>query len=119
MSQVQVLNDVEKTTLRILQLYDNADIVGELDTRFNVIMINGIVSIDRLMEFLEKEKFNRTNIDYNLEYAYISDNEYLAWYKITETWINDTVMVIFTYWVDIENDSVITQLKEIVIRAKP
>ena len=118
MSQVQVLNDVEKTTLRILQLYDNADIVGELDTHFNVIMINGL-PVDRLIEFLEKTGFSRIDANMELEYAIIDINEYLAYYIVNEKWANYTVIVQFEYWVDVENDNIKTRLKEIVIRAKP
>ena len=116
--KMQELNDVERITVQIAGLYENADIVGEINSRFNVIMINGIASVDRLVEFLEKTGFSRADVNQELEYAIIDDNEYLAYYIVNEKWANDNVMVLFTYWIDVENGNITTRLKDIVIRSK-
>ena len=109
------MDNVVKTTQEIMDLFnDHAEIAGELSNDFNVILVYG-VPVDKLIDYLEKEKFNRIDVNQELEYAIIDVNEYLAYYIVNEKWANGDTIVHFGYIINVENDRIETKLKIISV----
>ena len=109
------MNNVVKTTQEIVNLFnDHAEIAGEISPDFNVILVYGTPA-EKLLFYLEKSGFRQKNVNGELKYGLISDNEYIASYIIREIWINDNTIVDFEYWLDVENDRIETKLRIISV----